>query len=140
MSISIVYVEPIYLFAANGALPEVKRVVAFYNDKLAYAPTLAECLDQLFGKGAGDPLLERYPVIAGHEAADKLREEIESGGSGEDNPGTQPDDPGSDSPSGETDLKKALDELLTKWKELGQDLTTIVDMLNKQNEQQGEQM
>ena len=137
---SIVYVEPIYLFAANGALPEVKRVVAFYNDKLAYAPTLAECLDQIFGKGSGDPLLERYPVIAGHEAADKLREEIESGGSGEDNPGTQPDDPGSDIPSGETDLKKALDELLTKWKELGQDLTTIVDMLNKQNEQQGEQM
>jgi uncharacterized membrane protein (UPF0182 family) len=51
---SIMYVEPIYLKASNSSLPEVKRVIIYYNDKIAYESTLAEALDTMFGSGIGD--------------------------------------------------------------------------------------
>jgi uncharacterized membrane protein (UPF0182 family) len=51
---SLVYVEPVYLEAANtGSLPEVKRVIVAYGDRIAYEATLAEALDSLFGTGTG---------------------------------------------------------------------------------------
>jgi uncharacterized membrane protein (UPF0182 family) len=55
---SIMYVEPIYLQASDNSLPEVKRIVLYYDDKIAYEETLAEALDSMFGDGTGDPLLE----------------------------------------------------------------------------------
>ena len=51
---SIMYVEPIYLQANNSSMPEVKRVIIYYNGKIAYEQTLAEALDSMFGKGIGD--------------------------------------------------------------------------------------
>lgn len=53
---SMVYVEPIYLEATSGSLPEVKRVIIYYNDRIAYEETLAKALDVMFGEGAGTPL------------------------------------------------------------------------------------
>ena len=50
---SLVYVEPIYLEATSGSLPEVKRVIIYYNDRIAYEETLADALDVMFGTGAG---------------------------------------------------------------------------------------
>lgn len=48
---SLLYVEPIYLKADNeSSLPEVKRVIVAYGDKIAYQPTLKEALEELFGK------------------------------------------------------------------------------------------
>lgn len=62
---SLLYAEPIYLEASSGSLPEVKRVIMYYGDKLAYESTLAECLDKLFGPGSGDPLKTPNPIEAG---------------------------------------------------------------------------
>ena len=53
---SLIYVEPIYLEASNSSLPEVKRVIVYYNERIAYEPTLGEALDVMFGEGAGKPL------------------------------------------------------------------------------------
>lgn len=53
---SIIYVEPVYLESSNSSLPEVKRVIVAYGDRIAYEPTLAEALDSLFGSGAGTAL------------------------------------------------------------------------------------
>ncbi|MDD6042759.1 MAG: UPF0182 family protein [Eubacteriaceae bacterium] len=50
---SLLYVEPIYLEAANSAIPEVKRVIVAYNDKIAYEPTLSKALESLFGSDTG---------------------------------------------------------------------------------------
>ena len=51
---SLVYVEPVYLEAANtGSLPEVKRVIVSYGDRIAYEATLGAALDSLFGAGTG---------------------------------------------------------------------------------------
>ncbi|MBQ6623998.1 MAG: UPF0182 family protein [Mogibacterium sp.] len=51
---SLMYVEPVYLEASNQAIPEVKRVIVAYQDKIAYEATLAEALVSLFGSNAGD--------------------------------------------------------------------------------------
>ena len=46
---SILYVEPVYLESSTDtSLPEVKRVIVAYGDRIAYEPTLAEALIQLF--------------------------------------------------------------------------------------------
>lgn len=47
---SILYVEPIYLEASNQAIPEVKRVVVAYNERIAYEETFGEALTSLFGE------------------------------------------------------------------------------------------
>ena len=49
---SILYVEPVYLEATNSSIPEVKRIIVAYNDKIAYEETLADCLISLFGTKA----------------------------------------------------------------------------------------
>ncbi|WP_255547816.1 UPF0182 family protein [Crassaminicella indica] len=48
---SLLYIEPIYLKADNeNSLPEVKRVIVAYGDRIAYEETLEKALDQLFGE------------------------------------------------------------------------------------------
>jgi uncharacterized membrane protein (UPF0182 family) len=46
---SLIYVEPVYLVSANSQLPELKIVIAAYQDRLSYGPTLEEALANLFG-------------------------------------------------------------------------------------------
>lgn len=91
---SLLYVEPVYLEAAQGSLPEVKRVVVYYGDRIAYKPTLGEALDVLFGPGAGDPLKADNPILAGQEAAAILEAggviEPPVPGDGTPDPGTAP--------------------------------------------------
>ncbi len=101
---SLLYVEPVYLEASTGSLPEVKKVIVFYDEKMAYADTLAQALDQLFGKGAGDPLLTSYPIVTGYEMADAIEK-------AENQPPT-PVDPnhGSDQPGDDTE-DKTISEL-----------------------------
>jgi uncharacterized membrane protein (UPF0182 family) len=49
---SLVYVEPVYLAAASSSMPEVRRVIVAYDDRIAYESTLSKALDSLFGQGA----------------------------------------------------------------------------------------
>ena len=51
---SLLYVEPVYLEASNGAIPEVKRVIVAYGDRIAYESTFAKALSSLFGGDYGD--------------------------------------------------------------------------------------
>jgi uncharacterized protein len=49
---ALLYVEPVYLESSNDtSLPEVKRVIVAYNDRIAYGSTLTEALDILFDMG-----------------------------------------------------------------------------------------
>ena len=48
---SFIYVEPVYLEATNSSIPEVKRVIVAYGDRIAYEETLDRALDSLFGSG-----------------------------------------------------------------------------------------
>ena len=47
---SIMYVEPVYLEASNQAIPEMKRVIVAYGDKISYESTLEDALADLFGE------------------------------------------------------------------------------------------
>ncbi len=51
----LLYVEPIYVERANqeSSFPQLNRVLAFYGDRIGYAPTLGEALDEVFGPGVG---------------------------------------------------------------------------------------
>lgn len=49
---SLLYVEPVYLEASESSIPEVKRVIVAFGDRIAYERTLGEALDALFGDGA----------------------------------------------------------------------------------------
>ena len=49
---SLLYVEPVYLEASASAIPEVKKVIVAYGDKIAYENTLGEALTALFGDDA----------------------------------------------------------------------------------------
>jgi hypothetical protein len=52
---SILYIEPIYLRAeAEGALPELKRVIVAFGDRLVMEETLEEALAALFGPGEAE--------------------------------------------------------------------------------------
>lgn len=126
---SILYVEPVYLYASTGSLPEVKRVICIYGEEIAYEPTLAECLNKLFGAGAGDPLNTPYPIIAGHEAAENIR-------NGEDDPvdPENPDEPVN--PEDPESLAALFEDLYKQWTELGSKLEEI---MNKIKEAGGEE-
>lgn len=51
---SLLYIEPVYLEATNSSIPEVKRVIVVYGDKIAYESTLAEALNSMFGEGSAE--------------------------------------------------------------------------------------
>ena len=51
---SLMYVEPIYLESSSSSLPEVKKVIISYNERIAYEDTLTEALEAMFGDLASD--------------------------------------------------------------------------------------
>jgi uncharacterized membrane protein (UPF0182 family) len=48
---SILYIEPLYLQARDNRLPEFKRVIGVYNDKVVMEETLEQLLEAIFGEG-----------------------------------------------------------------------------------------
>ncbi len=53
---SIVYIEPLYIQASQSPMPELKRVIVAYSDRIAMASSLGDALTAVFGAappGAG---------------------------------------------------------------------------------------
>jgi uncharacterized membrane protein (UPF0182 family) len=48
---SLIYIRPLYLRAANGKIPELKRVIVAYQNQIVMEATLDESLGRLFPKG-----------------------------------------------------------------------------------------
>jgi len=55
---SLLYIRPLYLRAANGRIPELKRVVVAYQNHIVMEETLDEALERLFPPG-GDQRRDR---------------------------------------------------------------------------------
>jgi uncharacterized protein len=73
---SILYVSPLYLRAETGQLPELKRVIAAYNDRVVMEETLAQALTALFRESpSAAPGTPARPSAAGAEA-DRAREAL----------------------------------------------------------------
>ena len=60
---SILYVSPLYLRAATGQLPELKRVIAAYGDRVVMEETLSAALAALF-KDTAPPLPRPAEAVA----------------------------------------------------------------------------
>ncbi len=59
---SLLYIEPIYLRAEqSGALPELKRVIVSFGDRLTMQDTLEESLAVIFGEKLGEKPIETAP-------------------------------------------------------------------------------
>jgi uncharacterized protein len=77
---SILYVTPLYLRAESGQLPELKRVIVAYQDRVVMADTLPQALTALFKEAPphAPPVIAAAaspspsPPIAGNAAAEAL--------------------------------------------------------------------
>ncbi|PSO46965.1 MAG: UPF0182 family protein [Cyanobacteria bacterium SW_9_44_58] len=58
---ALLYVEPIYLRAEQGELPQLKRVVMAYGDNIVMRPTLESAIAALFGEEKASPTGEGQP-------------------------------------------------------------------------------
>jgi uncharacterized membrane protein (UPF0182 family) len=67
---SILYVSPLYLRAASGQLPELKRVIAAYGDRVVMHDTLAQALAALFEQTA--PAMSKSPGTVDARAHEAL--------------------------------------------------------------------
>ncbi|MDY5975191.1 MAG: UPF0182 family protein, partial [Anaerovoracaceae bacterium] len=86
---SILYIEPVYLEAKNSSIPEVKKVIVVFGDRIAYESTLAEALETMFGESgtaassgsAGDDkTLSRSEIISkAQDIFDKAQKASRSG-------------------------------------------------------------
>ncbi|HEY0527768.1 MAG TPA: UPF0182 family protein [Gemmatimonadaceae bacterium] len=56
---SLIYVQPIYLRAEGGNIPELKRVVVAHENRVVMGETLEEGLNALFGAGAAQTQTSR---------------------------------------------------------------------------------
>jgi uncharacterized membrane protein (UPF0182 family) len=52
---SLLYVQPIYLRADQGELPELRRVIVAYGDRVVMRETLDQSLDAIFGEASTAP-------------------------------------------------------------------------------------
>ncbi len=55
---SILYVEPVFLQAEGGGLPELKRVIVAAGEKIAMMPSLGESLSVIFGEETPISIIE----------------------------------------------------------------------------------
>jgi uncharacterized membrane protein (UPF0182 family) len=62
---SLIYIRPLYLRAAGGSIPELKRVIVAYQNTIVMEETLDAAIDRLFAGGGGarpqPPSLEAQP-------------------------------------------------------------------------------
>jgi uncharacterized membrane protein (UPF0182 family) len=64
---SVLYVQPLYLRAEGGRIPELKRVIVAYQNRVVMRETLDDALAELFGGSTGR---RPAPAIAAEPATD----------------------------------------------------------------------
>jgi len=52
---SLIYIRPLYLRAAGGSIPELKRVIVAYQNTIVMEETLDAALDRIFQRGSAPP-------------------------------------------------------------------------------------
>lgn len=67
---SLLYVQPLYLAAEKGSLPELKRIITAYGNQIAMEENLDTALARLFGGAAREPVSARIPSAPGGAPAE----------------------------------------------------------------------
>jgi uncharacterized membrane protein (UPF0182 family) len=76
---ALLYVQPLYLQAEGGRIPELKRVVVAYQNRVVMRETLDEGLSELFGGAPGqrppsEPLVAAQPSTPDSRLSPQLNE------------------------------------------------------------------
>jgi uncharacterized protein len=74
---SILYVSPLYLRAQQGQLPELKRVIAAYGDRVVMKETLGETLSSLFTETGPEIVAPNSVTSPAGAGTDRAREALE---------------------------------------------------------------
>ncbi len=75
---SLLYVQPLYLAAEKGSLPELKRVITAFGNRIAMEETLKQSLTRLFGSAAGSEEVQKAAVTEpSGETPDLARQALE---------------------------------------------------------------
>ena len=75
---SLLYVQPLYLAAEKGSLPELKRVITAFGNRITMERTLKQSLARLFGEAVEDEGAEKVAVTKfPGEATDLPRRALE---------------------------------------------------------------
>jgi uncharacterized protein len=56
---ALIYVRPLYLRAQAGRIPELRRVIVAYQNRIVMEPTLDQAIARLFGEGTRTPSVVR---------------------------------------------------------------------------------
>lgn len=76
---SLLYVEPVYITSQNAAsLPEIKRIVVAYDDKVVMEPTLTEGLNKIFGSNVM-PETPQAPAEPGQSGTEQTPQQPSAG-------------------------------------------------------------
>lgn len=125
---SLLYVEPVYLEASNSAIPEVKRVIIAYGDKIAYEATLKEALQSLFGDQAGEAYTQGITTESNGQGSGDTKNGEKSGDSskdGQDSMATLIDKANKAFEDGQKSMKDG------DWKGYGNHMNELADLLKK---------
>jgi len=110
---SLIYVQPLYLRAEGGKIPELKRVIVAYENQIAMAETLGQALDIIFS-GAVDTDTTEESAVADTEEETKTEtsEDLIS--------------------QANTHYQRALDaQKRGDWATYGQEIEALGNVLNK---------
>ena len=69
---SLLYVQPLYLAAERGRMPELKRVITAFGNRIAMEETLEASLQQIFGARPPQPDAAPTPVATKGEPSRRL--------------------------------------------------------------------
>jgi len=64
---SLIYVQPLYIKAESGQIPELKRVIVAYENQIAMEETLDQSLARIFGKDLKKVREESVPALTREE-------------------------------------------------------------------------
>ncbi|WP_236831737.1 UPF0182 family protein [Blastococcus sp. KM273128] len=116
----LLYVQPLYVEGTGeNSFPLLRKVLVNYGDRVGYADTLAEALDQVFGPGAGESAVDSDDTGADGDASGDLPETPETPAPDTPTPVDPPADGGGDAPStpemadAVADINAALEALAT---------------------------
>jgi uncharacterized membrane protein (UPF0182 family) len=75
---SLLYVQPLYLAAEQGSMPELKRVIVAFGNQIAMEETLEHSLQKIFGgKPAREATTPAAPVQTAKEGTDLARQALD---------------------------------------------------------------
>jgi hypothetical protein len=72
---SLLYIQPIFLEAEGGGIPEFRRVIVVHGDQVEWAQTLDLALQQVFGAGTGGDPVDPGPSIPDGDTVAELLSE-----------------------------------------------------------------